>query len=302
MNKVNNFAAIAGKWIFEENSAIYESQDIQIPSPPYGLALFEDVIKSGIIKANIEFIKIKDKDVAGRVVIGYDPKTKDYYSIGIGGYQYAYVIDKYKEGIGWSALEVAGWNQEIVKGKEYEIEIQIFGQKVILKVNRITIFEIQLPEPLKSSQTGLFAWGNCEIKFSDISIISEKPKAFVVMQFTEPYDSIYREVIKPVCEEMNLSVYRADEVYRPGTILKDIIEGIVESEIIIADITPPNPNVFYELGFSHALNKVTILLARHGSELPFDIRSYRVIFYDDTIKGKTEVEDNLRRHLKNILR
>ena len=121
------------------------------------------------------------------------------------------------------------------------------------------------------------------------------------MQFTEPYNSIYQEIIKPVCEEMKLSVYRADEVYKPGIILKDIIEGLLESEVIIADITPANPNVFYELGFSHALNKATILLAQRGSELPFDIRGYRVIFYDDTIKGKTEVEENLRCHLKNII-
>jgi len=300
MKKINNFAAIAGKWVFERYSATYITPEI--PSTPYGLTLFEDTIKSGAIKAKIKFIKIEDKDIAGRVVIGYDPKTKEYYSIGIGGYGYAYVIDKYKEGIGWNALEVAGRNQEIVEGKNYEIEVKIYGQKVILRVNRITIFDFQLPEPLKGSQTGLFAWGSSEINFSDISISSEKPRAFVVMQFTEPYDSLYQEVIKPVCEEMNLSVYRADEVYKPGIILKDIIEGLVESEIIIADITPPNPNVFYELGFSHALNKITILLAQCGSELPFDIRSYRFIFYDDTIKGKTEVEKNLRRHLKNVVR
>lgn len=300
MKKIDNFAPIAGKWVFERYSATYIAPEI--PSTPYGLTLFEDTIKSGEIKAKIKFIKIKDKDIAGRVVIGYDPKTKEYYSIGIGGYGYAYVIDKYKEGIGWNALEVAGRNQEIVEGIDYEIEVKIYGQKVILRVNRITIFEFQLPKPLKGSQTGLFAWGSSEIKFSDISISSEKPRAFVVMQFTEPYDSLYQEVIKPVCEEMNLSVYRADEVYKPGIILKDIIEGIVESEIIIADITPPNPNVFYELGFSHALNKTTILLAQRGGELPFDIKSYRVIFYDDTIRGKTEVEKKLRSHLKNVVR
>ena len=53
------------------------------------------------------------------------------------------------------------------------------------------------------------------------------------MQFTEPYESLYQEVIKPVCEEMKLFVYKADEVYKPGFILRDIIEGIVESEIIL---------------------------------------------------------------------
>ena len=75
--------------------------------------------------------------------------------------------------------------------------------------------------------------------------------------------------------------------------LEDIIEGLVESEVIVAEITPANPNVFYELGYAHALGKPTILLAERGRELPFDIRGYRCIFYDNTIGGKKEIETKL---------
>ena len=84
-------------------------------------------------------------------------------------------------------------------------------------------------------------------------------------------------------------------------ILQDIITSIVESEIIIADITSANPNVFYELGYAHAINKTTILLAKRESPLPFDVKNYRVIFYDNTIRGKDNVENQLRKHLSNIL-
>ena len=49
------------------------------------------------------------------------------------------------------------------------------------------------------------------------------------------------------------------------------------------------------LGMLNALRKPTILLARRGQELPFDIRSYRVIFYDDTIGGKTRLEETLEK-------
>ena len=52
---------------------------------------------------------------------------------------------------------------------------------------------------------------------------------------------------------------------------------------------------------AHALNKPTILLAQRGKDLPFDIRSYRVIFYDDSIGGKPLVERTLREHLDSIL-
>lgn len=71
--------------------------------------------------------------------------------------------------------------------------------------------------------------------------------------------------------------------------------------MIIAEITPPNPNVFYELGYAHALAKPTILLAEHGRQLPFDISGYRCILYDNSIKGKGELETLLANHLKAIL-
>ena len=71
---------------------------------------------------------------------------------------------------------------------------------------------------------------------------------------------------------------------------------------MIAEITPANQNVFYELGYAHALKKPTILLAERGKELPFDISGYRCLFYENSIGGKKAVEDGLREHLEAILR
>ena len=122
------------------------------------------------------------------------------------------------------------------------------------------------------------------------------------MKFEETYDNLYREVIRPVCEKSGFDVHRADDVFRPGIILQDIINSLLDSDLVIAEVTPPNPNVFYELGYAHALAKPTVLLARRGGELPFDISGYRVIFYDDTIGGKPQVEKTLDRHLANIKR
>ena len=121
------------------------------------------------------------------------------------------------------------------------------------------------------------------------------------MEFDTRYDSLYSEVIKPVCKEYGFEAYRADDVYRPGIILQDVISGLKESDMIIAEISPTNPNVFYELGYAHAIEKPTVLLARRGGELPFDISGYRVIFYDDTIGGKSAVEKDLKNHLSNII-
>jgi nucleoside 2-deoxyribosyltransferase len=116
---------------------------------------------------------------------------------------------------------------------------------------------------------------------------------------------LYQEVIQPVSHRAGFKALRADDVYRPGVILQDIIRGIVESDVIVADITPTtNPNIFYELGYAHALQKPTILLANRAQieKLPFDVSGYRVIFYDDTIGGKRDIESTLEKHLESIRR
>lgn len=109
-------------------------------------------------------------------------------------------------------------------------------------------------------------------------------------------------MILPTAKALDLKVIRIDEIAGPGIIFEDIKRQIAEAKIVVAEITAPNQNVFYELGYAHALNKPTILLAQRGKELPFDIRSYRVIFYDDSIGGKPALERDLKKHLEAILR
>jgi len=143
--------------------------------------------------------------------------------------------------------------------------------------------------------------GALSVEFEDFTFERRQGKVFVVMQFSEPYRQLYEEVIQPVTLEFGLNAYHVGEVFGPGVILHDIEQGIVEAEVVIAEITPENQNVFYELGYSHALNKPTILLADRTKKLPFDVSGYRVLFYDNTIAGKKQIEDGLRKHLEAIL-
>ena len=168
-----------------------------------------------------------------------------------------------------------------------------------LTVDGIKVIDEKLRHPI-GTQIGLLAAGDGVVEFRDYQFDGTSPKTFVVMQFEETCDNLYKEVIVPVCESSGFEVQRADDVFRPGIILQDIINGLVDSEVVIAEISSSNANVFYELGYAHALDKPTVLLARHGEVLPFDVSGYRVIFYDDTIGGKSEVEATLDQHLANI--
>jgi nucleoside 2-deoxyribosyltransferase len=121
------------------------------------------------------------------------------------------------------------------------------------------------------------------------------------MQFKEPYDTLYEEVIKPVCIMFNYEAIRADDIYTSGLIIKEITQSIQEASIIIADITPNNPNVYYELGYAHGLNKPTILLSDKTQEkLPFDVSGFRTLFYENSIGEKRNVENLLKKHFQSI--
>jgi hypothetical protein len=104
-------------------------------------------------------------------------------------------------------------------------------------------------------------------------------KAFVLMPFAEELSDVYRYLIADGLTNAGYDVKRADDILSQNNILSDIVSGIVSSDLIVADLTGANPNVYYELGIAHALNKNVILLTQDIKELPFDLRSYRVVSY-----------------------
>lgn len=120
-----------------------------------------------------------------------------------------------------------------------------------------------------------------------------KPLAFVIMPFGEGFDEIYGLFIAGAVSEAGYDVVRADDIRSQQNILKDVLAGLNDSALIVADLTGSNPNVYYELGLAHALGKRVVLLTQHVDELPFDLRSYRVIPYSthfaEIAKARTQL-------------
>jgi nucleoside 2-deoxyribosyltransferase len=93
-------------------------------------------------------------------------------------------------------------------------------------------------------------------------ITGTKLYAFVLMSFSDDFDDIYKPGIKAACEEVGIYCERVDETHVLGPIYDKIVNAITKADIIIADLTGRNPNVYYETGFAHAQNKVTIHLCK----------------------------------------
>jgi hypothetical protein len=106
-----------------------------------------------------------------------------------------------------------------------------------------------------------------------------KPRLFVAMPFG---DEFFDEYVIGFCEaarDYNLLCERLDLEYFTGDVVAEIRKRIVESQGVIALLNGYNPNVFLELGFSLAHNKPTILVAKEGIKLPFDVSVQRCIRY-----------------------
>lgn len=72
---------------------------------------------------------------------------------------------------------------------------------------------------------------------------------------------------------------RVDLIDKPGSIVEDIVDGLHKADIVIADLTGRNPNVFYELGARHVLRRGTILVTRSLEDVPFHLQDFRLIPY-----------------------
>lgn len=130
-------------------------------------------------------------------------------------------------------------------------------------------------------------------------------KVFMIMPFSDSTcKKAYKNCIKPVCDEYNLEIRRADEIFTTNPVYDDIVKEIQEASIIIVDISGKNPNVFYELGMAHTLKQSHTIIITHQQykDTPFDIAHFRTLHYEDSIEGAKKLENQLRRTLEHLLK
>lgn len=120
-----------------------------------------------------------------------------------------------------------------------------------------------------------------------LTIVSKEPRVrefldtcFVMMPFGEWFDRYYQDIYAPAIKEAGFEPIRADELFTTGSVVEQIWEQIEKAKLLLADLSGKNPNVFYELGLSHAARKPVIFTAGAVDDVPFDLRHLRVITYD----------------------
>lgn len=115
------------------------------------------------------------------------------------------------------------------------------------------------------------------------------------MPFDEEFDDVYQIGIKESCRDAGAYSERVDEQIFNERILDRIYNQIAKADCIIADMTGRNANVFYEVGYAHALGKPTILLTRRAEDIPFDLKHFPHIVYESKL---TELRDKLTKRVR----
>lgn len=111
-------------------------------------------------------------------------------------------------------------------------------------------------------------------------------------------NDVYELIVKKACEATGYEAIRADLVPHAGDITKLIIDYLETAELVIADLTGHNPNVFYEVGYRAAIKQPLLVMAQESTKLPFDISHKNTLFYEMDVRSA----DNARLQLEEIIK
>jgi hypothetical protein len=307
------WAAVDGVFEFGRSEIVFRGQTMtwqDAQGKPqtgisHGIALSSDVFAGGEISAEIKFKQVGPL-TSCEIVFFYDSERRAFVSAALGCPPMMYAIRQWDGSKGIPTGYAATGDRRNLKPNEpFRISVVVQGSRVRMLHDGVEVLSTVLPFPVQPSQTGLYCFNDAPVTVRNFRVEGRPGRVFVVMQFTSPFNELFAEVITKVCaqEPFKLEARRADDAFGPGVVMADIINDIVESEFVIAEITPVNPNVYYELGYAHAIGKPVIMLANRKElpKLPFDVAASRVLLYEDSIAGRGEFEDQLRRHIAAIL-
>ena len=111
-----------------------------------------------------------------------------------------------------------------------------------------------------------------------------KPFVFVLMPFDEAFNDIFKFGIMGAAEDVGAHAERLDKQIFTEGMLDHIFNEISKADVIVADMTGRNPNVFYEVGYAHALGKIVLLLTNDSDDIPFDLKHRQHTVYGGSIE------------------
>lgn len=113
-----------------------------------------------------------------------------------------------------------------------------------------------------------------------------RPKCFVISPIGKPDSDLRKSadqalkhlIVKALGDEYEIT--RGDEESNPGSITSQIVESILEADLVVADLSGFNPNVYYEVAIAHGYERPTVHMQRSDEAPAFDLKDMRIVRYD----------------------
>ena len=289
---------VAGDWTKKDTKITHEANVIS--TDPDKLYINDALASDGYLKAKIRILNEADGEKQGELVFRYK-NAQQYYFAGIGGWYKKFCIGK-RVPQGWFGLAFLGPQEEVKLDTSFDIKVSFIGTKIELYIGGVRLLEVNDNlSPFLNGNVGLRTFKQTKVVFEEVNLWQDKPRSFVIMPFDEKYRSLYETFLKKLLTDLGLDTKRADEIFGTNPIIQDILENIQKSRLIIAFVTELNPNVLYEIGVAHTLNKDVVILTPDVNKLPFDIRNRRCIQYEDSLAGSERLRRDLKLTVEQIL-
>jgi Hypothetical protein (DUF2513)/Restriction endonuclease len=174
-------------------------------------------------------------------------------------------------------------NQARAAGKDLleMLEISDLQQRVRGKTSELKAAEVEIDEARRKAA----------------KTVRQPPRIFVLMPFASEFGDVYLLGIREVAEQLGFVVDRADDIEHNENVLDVIERHIRQCDVVVADMSGRNANVFYEIGYARALDRPTILICRKAESVPFDLQSINYIAYGSIV----DLRDRLKRRLKTLM-
>lgn len=114
-------------------------------------------------------------------------------------------------------------------------------------------------------------------------------------------DGLISAVIQPTLDDLDFETIVAHKIDSPGSITRQVIDYLLSSELVIANLTELNPNVMYEVAVRHCVGLPIVVMAEHGTKLPFDLSDERTVFFYNDMHGAVDVRPALEKAVKSAL-
>jgi len=270
-------------------------------SPPSGerfpqLLVFAEPFADGSITGEVTCMR-PVPPAASEKTAGFAFRFVDrnnYYFAGTGAFEAKFCIGRVINGKSRRLAE-AGSSESLQFDVPYRLRVKCEG-------SLITLFENEVPQlsyedtTFDSGRWGLRTW-KTNATFRNPVADSTRRTCFLIMPFGKEFDFVL-DAIRNTVKSFDFEYDRADERFVTEPIVDRIKEQIARADLIIADLTGKNPNVFYEVGYAAALNKQVIHIAQSADDLPFDVKHLRTFTYSDRMGADKKFRDDLTRAIE----